>query len=135
MATINVPVINSTTPGSTIPAANSLVLSDGSGNIAVTAVNCSALISSGTIQGNVVSLTASATAGAATDYLCNATSAAIVLTMALASLYPGAVLNVIKTDSGANTVTISGASGVSSIMSQWGRIRIVSNGTTWIATN
>lgn len=135
MATVNVPIITSTELGDTNSSANTLALRGSDGSLQATTFSGSALVSSGTIQGSVTTITTSTTAAAITDYRCNCASGAITLTMPLASLYPGLAYNVVKTDSSGNAVTISGASGTSTISSQWGRLRIVSDGTTWVSTN
>lgn len=132
MSTTAIPVLTTSVTADTNANPNTVVSRDSVGGIYGTVVNASALQTTGTRSGNVVSKTASFTAGAATDYLCDATAGAMTCTLPTASANTGVVYNLIKTDASVNVVTLSTVTGsVTSLASQWNKARIVSNGTSW----
>lgn len=64
---------------------------------------------------------------------CNATSGNVVVTLPTVSSSTGQVLAITKTDSSGNTVTFTGGTvnGFTSLATQWTKVQIQSNGTTW----
>lgn len=88
-----------------------------------------------TTSSQTSSFTASASISVKTFYLCDATSGAITVTMPSASSAgAGACLGFKKTDSSANTVSISTSLDGSSpfvLSQQYQAVNIVSDGTTW----
>jgi hypothetical protein len=131
MSTNNIAIYSGSVISDTNATKNTLVQRDSSGGITGAIVYSTSLQTTGTFVGNVVTETASFTAGAATDYLCDCTSGAQTVTLPSASASAGMVYYFMKKDSSGNAVTISGVSGTGTISTQYVRLRIVSDGTNW----
>ena len=130
MATNTIPLVSNVIVSDTAATGNSLVQRDGSGTITV-ATCTAAAVQTASYIGTPSTQTASFTAGAATDYFCDATAGTITVTLPLASASTGRVYNVVKKDSSTNGVTVTAAVGTTSIGSQYGHIRFVSDGSLW----
>ncbi len=69
-------------------------------------------------------------------YFCNASAGSITATLPSASLHSGDRITVVKTDSSANTVTLSAdsinGSTSKSISTQYGSLSVRSDGSAWV---
>jgi hypothetical protein len=134
MATVTVPILGSaqaTTNGDNNANPLTLVYRDSAGGIQGNVIIGTELETSGTFAGTVVTKTATFTAGAATDYLVDCTSAAATVSFPAASANAGVIYNIIKKDSTTNAVTLSGVSGTTSLATQYTKARVFSDGTNW----
>ena len=132
MATKSIAVVTNTVTADDTASPSTVVLRDPSGNIAVKNASVANLAIAGTHAGTVIAQAASFTAGAATDYICDCTAAAITVTLPLASASTGVSYNFVKVDSvTGHALNFSGVSGVTSITAQWSKVRIFSDGTNW----
>ena len=132
MATVNIPILSGSNKGDTNATANTLVLRDNAGGVFGAVVSGSQLQTSGTYQGNISLQTASFTAGSATHYFIDATSAAITVTLPLASANAGIEYHFWKVDA-VHSITLSGTVGVTTMSTQHQWIMCVSDGTNWNA--
>lgn len=119
-------------------SANSLAQRDGSGGLAIAAMAVSSLANTGTEAVPITTLTGAATIGVHNVILADATSAAFTLTLPAAATATGRKYTVKKIDSAAHSVTLAGngaetidGSNTVAISSQWGVLRVISNGTSW----
>lgn len=137
MAKYTVPILgNSSQPtvdADDTAAVNTIVKRDSAGGIVGNTMQGSTLRTTGNLQKSVSTQTASFTAGAATDYLVDATGGAVTVTFPPASANAGVEYQIVKKDSSVNAVTLSGVSGTTSLPSQWNKARVISDGTTWYA--
>jgi hypothetical protein len=131
MSSGSIPLVNSTINYDTTARANTVATRDSQGGLTVATLTASELVTTGGMTGNVVTETASFTAGSATDYLCDATSAAITVTLPLASANVGVVYWFTKKDSSANAITLTGVLGTGTLTSQYQHVRVFSDGTNW----
>jgi hypothetical protein len=117
---------------STVPGqyAGLRVISDGT-NWYSSIVQGLNLQSFGQLIANVVPKTANFTFDGATHYPCNASGGAFTATASSAAANKGAVYVLFKTDSSGNAITISGVSGTTSLTTQYQKVTVVSDGTTW----
>lgn len=131
MATIQIQKYTATVNGDTGASASTLVLRDAFGGITAATVTATA-VDTTTYTGTVVTKSASFTAATdATDYLCDATSANITVTLPLASASPGVEYHFVKKDSSGHTVTLTGALGVSTLSTQYQGCRLFCDGSNW----
>lgn len=139
MASVTVPLVSSFQTFDTNATANTGVLRDNQGNVTVAQCLAAELKSSG-----LLTLTRVAKSGVFTAdtsgvlFSCDATSAAFAATLPPAASVTGRVYFFKKIDSTANavTVTANGAetidgSNTSALSSQWAKVGIISNGTSW----
>lgn len=134
MATFTVPVLGnsqSTVNADDAANVNTIVKRDSAGGIVGKTVQGSTLQTTGNLQGNVVTQSADFTAGAATDYLVDATGAARTVSFPPASANAGVVYNIVKKDSSVNAVTLGGVTGTTSLATQYAKARVFSDGTNW----
>ena len=131
MSIQNLPILTGSINADTNATANTVVWRDTQGGIYGKTVNGTNIQTTGTLTGAPSTQTASFTAGAATDYLCDCTGAAITVTLPLASANSGVIYHFIKKDSSANAVTLSGVLGTGTLSSQYATVRVFSDGTSW----
>ena len=131
MATTQIPKITSTITADTSASGNTLVQRDSNGGINGNAVNATALDTSGTLTGTVVTETANFTAGAATDYLVDCTAGNVTVTLPSAASNAGILYTFTKKDSSGNTVTLTGVLGTATISTQYVRVKLICDGTSF----
>ena len=128
---ISVATINQSRVADTVSTGLSLVLRDQNGGIDVNIVSATS-VQTDTFVGTTSTQTSSFTAAAATHYLCDATSAAITVTLPSASA-GNVVYKFVKKDSSGNAVTLSGVSGTTSLSTQYQAVTVFNDGSTWYA--
>jgi hypothetical protein len=132
MAQQTLPLIASTVQSDTNATKNTLVARDGSGGIYGTIVQGNDLVTTGYFTGSVSAQTASFTAGASVNYTCDCTSAAITVTLPLASANAGVEYWFTKIDSvTGHALTFATPLGTTSITAQYSHVRIFSDGSNW----
>ena len=104
---------------------------DSVGNLTGNNVTGSTIQTTGNQISTVSSQSASFTVdNSAVTWLVDATAAAVTVTLPSASAMTGWELWIVKKDSSANHVNLSGVSGTTAITSQYGKVKVVSDGTT-----
>jgi hypothetical protein len=131
MPTVQLGIITTTQVADTSANPNTVAYRDSSANLNAAIVTGTALVTTGSYTGKPVTQTASFTAGSATHYLCDCTSGNLTATLPLASASAGVVYTFIKIDSTSHTLTVSTVSGSSVVSSQYGKVTVISDGTTW----
>ena len=128
---IQIATTNQSRTADTSPVENSVVLRDANGGIEGNIVTATVL-DTDSIKGTTSTQTSSFTAAAATHYLCDATSAAITVTLPSASA-GNVVYKFVKKDSSGNAVTLSGVSGTTSLSTQYQAVTVFNDGSTWFS--
>jgi hypothetical protein len=138
MATVTLPIAKEFVVLDEAATPSTGVLRDSQGNIAVAQVAGTDLKTSGVLTVSRSSKTSAFTAGAFVVYSCDATSAAFAATLPPAATVPGRVYVFKKIDSSGNAVTVTGngaetidGSNTVALSTQWAKVMIVSNGTSW----
>jgi len=131
LSTVLLPKANVTVTADTAANGNTVVMRDSVGNLTGNNVTGSTIQTTGNQISTVSSQSASFTVdNSAVTWLVDATAAAVTVTLPSASAMTGWELWIVKKDSSANHVNLSGVSGTTAITSQYGKVKVVSDGTT-----
>lgn len=131
MPTVNVPISSTTQMADTSATANNIVLRDSAAGITGAIVTGSTLVTTGGFQGSVAVKTSAFTAGGFTDYSCSDSGGSYAVTMPTASANTGVKFTFFKTNSSANTITLTGVLGVGTMTSQYSQVIVTSDGSNW----
>lgn len=135
MSTVQVATTTGLKTADTAANGNTIGMRGGSGEFNANVITGTNLVTTGTMTGAISTQTTSFTAGAASDYLCDATAGVITVTMPSAASNTGVIYYFTKKDSTANAVTLTGVLGTSTTSSQYDEIRVKSDGTNWYGKN
>lgn len=132
MSIINIPISTQLINSDDTATVGSLVRRDTAGGINGKIITGTALVTTGTLSGQVSAQTAAFTAGAARNYTVDCTSAAVAVTLPTASANAGVEYHFTKIDSvTGHALTFVTPLGTTSITAQYSHVRVWSDGTNW----
>ena len=127
---IQIATTNQSRVADTASTGLSVVLRDTNGGITGNTITATTL-STDVFEGTTSTQTSNFTLGNATHYLVDATSGAVTAT--LPSIAGNVVYTIVKKDSSGNAVTLATPLGTTSLTTQYQKVTIFNDGTSWFA--